>query len=122
MSEPLKVGAPDEIGPLFTVRTVGIPHHPRVSSSPLRAILQARALGVAVAQLKEAIWGYWKFLRGWACHCVLSVHHSVILSRPLQVRSLEGFFFGHATRDGELGRLATNVMGAYLGRSSGDAN
>ena len=55
MSELLKVGAADEISPLFTFKTVGIPHQPRVSSSPLHALLGACALGVAVAQLKEAI-------------------------------------------------------------------
>ena len=83
VSELLTVGAPDEISPLFTFKTVGIPHHPHVSSWPLRALLEARALGVAVAQLTEAIWD---------CHCVSSVHHHlVILFRLLQVRSLERF-------------------------------
>ena len=33
--ELLMVGAPDEISPLFTFETVGIPHHPHVSSWPL---------------------------------------------------------------------------------------
>ena len=49
VSELLKVGAPDEISSLFTFKTVGIPHHPRVSSWPLHALLEARALGVTVA-------------------------------------------------------------------------
>ena len=34
----------DGLSPLFTFRTVGIPHHPRVSSWPLRALLEARVL------------------------------------------------------------------------------
>ena len=91
VSELLTVGAPDEISPLFAFKTVGIPHHPHVSSWPLRALLEARALGVAVAQLKEAIWDCRKLLREWECHCVSSVHHSVSLFPPLQVRSLECF-------------------------------
>ena len=28
--ELLKVGAPDEVSPLFSFKTVGVPHHPRV--------------------------------------------------------------------------------------------
>ena len=44
VSELLNVGAPAEISPLFTFKTVGIPHHPRVSSRPLRTVLEARAL------------------------------------------------------------------------------
>ena len=91
VSELLKVGAPDEMSPLFTFKTVGIPHHPQVSSWPLRTLLEARALGVAVAQLKEAIWDCRKLLREWEYHCVLSVPHSVTLFRPLQMRSLECF-------------------------------
>ena len=55
VSELLKVGAPAETSPLFTFKTVGIPHHPRVSSWPLRALLEARALGVAAVQKREAI-------------------------------------------------------------------
>ena len=39
VSELLRVGAPDEISPLFTFKTVGVGHHPRVSSWPL---LEAR--------------------------------------------------------------------------------
>ena len=84
VSELLTGGAPDEINPLFTFKTVGVPHHPH-------ALLEARALGVAVAQLKEAIWDCWKLLREWGCHRVSSVHHSVILFRPLQMRSLKCF-------------------------------
>ena len=45
ISELLKVGAPAEINPLFIFKTVGIPHRPRLSSWPLRAVLEARALG-----------------------------------------------------------------------------
>ena len=91
VSEPLMVGAPDEISPLFTFKTVGNPHHSIVSSWPLRALLEARALGVAVAQLKDAIWDCRRLLREWECHCVSWVHHSVITFPPLQVRSLECF-------------------------------
>ena len=39
VSELLKVGAPDDISPLFTFRMVGIAHHPRAASWPLRALL-----------------------------------------------------------------------------------
>ena len=35
VSELLRVGVPDEISLLFTFRTVGIAHHPRVASWPL---------------------------------------------------------------------------------------
>ena len=91
VSKLLTVGAPDESSLLLTFKTVRIPHHPHVSSWPLRALLEARALGVAVAQLKEAIWDCRRLLRGWECHCASLVHHSVILFRPLQVRSLERF-------------------------------
>ena len=80
MSELLKVGAADEISPLFTFKTIGIPHQPRVSSWPLHALLGACALGVAVAQLKESIWDCRKLLRVGERHCVLSVHNSVIFS------------------------------------------
>ena len=54
-SELLKVGGPAEINPLLTLKTVGIPHHPHVSSWPLRALLKARALGVAAVQKRGAI-------------------------------------------------------------------
>ena len=37
-----------------------------------RALVEGRALGVAVAQLKEAIWGCRRLLREWECHlCVI---------------------------------------------------
>ena len=52
------VGAPDGISPVFTFKTVGIPHHPRVSSWPLRALLEARALGVAVVCRRCMILSY----------------------------------------------------------------
>ena len=65
MLELLKVGAPAEISPLFTFKTVGIPHHPRVSSWPLRALLEARALGVAAVQKREAILRCRAVLREW---------------------------------------------------------
>ena len=56
VSELLKVDAPDEIRPLFTFRTVGIPRHPRVSSWPLRAPQEACVLaGLVAGQRKEAI-------------------------------------------------------------------
>ena len=37
VSELLTVGAPDEISPLFTFKTVGMPHHPHVSCWPLHS-------------------------------------------------------------------------------------
>ena len=61
VSEFLKVGAPDEISSLFTFKTVGVLHHPRVSSWPLRALLEARALGVAAVQKKEIFWNVGDF-------------------------------------------------------------
>ena len=56
VSELLRVGAPNEISPLFTFRTVGIGHHPRVSSWPLRALLEARVLsGLVTGRQKDGI-------------------------------------------------------------------
>ena len=56
VSEFLKVGAPDEISPLLTFSTVGIAHHPRVSSWPLRALLEARVLsGLVAGKHKDSI-------------------------------------------------------------------
>ena len=64
VSELLKVGAPDEISPLFTFRTVGIAHHPRVASWPLRALLEARVLsGLVAGQQKERILQCQRLLR-----------------------------------------------------------
>ena len=86
VSELLKVGAPDEISPLFTFRTVGIAHHPRVASWPLRALLVARVLsGLVAGPQKERILQCQRLLRQWEHAFVLSVHHSVSLFRPLQV-------------------------------------
>ena len=66
VSELLKVGAPDEISPLFTFRTVGIAHHPRVASWPLRALLEARVLsGLAAGQQKERTLQCQRLLRQW---------------------------------------------------------
>ena len=92
VSELLKVGAPDEISPFFTVRTVGVAHHPRMASWPLRALLEARVLsGLVVGQQKERISQCQRLLRQWEHDFVLSVHHSVSLFRPLQVQSLQWF-------------------------------
>ena len=45
---------------------VGAPlHHPRVSSWPLRALLEARALGVAAVQKKEDIFECRRLFRKW---------------------------------------------------------
>ena len=86
VSELLKVGAPDEISPFFTFRTVGIAHHPRVASWPLRALLEARVLsGLVAGQQKERILQCRRLLRQWEHDFVLSVHHFFSLSRPLQV-------------------------------------
>ena len=54
VSELLKVGPPDEISPLFTFRTVGIAHHPRVASWPLRALLEARTY-FAVSETAQTV-------------------------------------------------------------------
>ena len=90
VSELLKVGAPDEISPLLTVRTVGIAHLPRVSSWPLRALLEAHVLsGLVAGQQKDSIIECQTLLRRWEHDCVLSVHHSVTLFRPPQAQSLE---------------------------------
>ena len=91
VSELLTAGDSDEISPLLTFKTVGIPYHPHVSSWPMRAALEAHALGVAAARLKESIWDCRRLLREWECYCMSSMHHSVILIRPLQVRCLERF-------------------------------
>ena len=92
VSELLKVGAPDEISPLFTFRTVGIAHHPRVASWPLRALLDARVLsGLVARQQKERILPCQRLLRQWEHEFVLSVHHSFSLFRLLQVQSLQLF-------------------------------
>ena len=39
----LKTGTPRGVSPLFTIRRVGLPHHPDVARWPLRALLEARA-------------------------------------------------------------------------------
>ena len=86
VSELLKVGAPDEISPLFTFRTVGIVHHPRVASWPLRALVEARVLSrtsLVVGQPKDSVLQCQRLLRQWEHDFVLSVHHSVSLFRPL---------------------------------------
>ena len=84
--ELLKVGAPDEISPLFTFRTVGIEHHPRAASWPLRALLEARVLsGLVAGQQKERILQCQRLLRQWKHHFVLSVHHSAI---PLAIPAM----------------------------------
>ena len=93
VSELLKVGAPDEISPLFTFRTVGIAHHPRAASWSLRALPEARVLSGRVAgQQKERILQRQRLLRQWEHDFVLSVHHAVSLFRLLQVQSLQRFF------------------------------
>ena len=85
--ELLKVGAPDEISPLFAFRTVGIAHHARVSSWPLQA---PRVLsGLVAGRQKDSIIECQTWLRRWEHDCVLSVHRSVTLFRPPQVQSLE---------------------------------
>ena len=92
VSELLKVGAPDEISPLFTFRIVGIAHHPRAASWPLRALLEGRVLsGLVAGQHKERMLQCQRLLREWEHDFVLSVHHSVSLFRPLQAQSLQWF-------------------------------
>ena len=92
VSELLKVGAPDEISPLLTSRIVGIAHHPRVASWPLRALLEARVLsGLVAGQQKEHIMPCQRLFRQWEHDFLLSVHHSVSLFRALQMQSLQWF-------------------------------
>ena len=64
-----------------------------------------------MAQLKEAIWDCGKLLREWECHCVSSVHHSVIffvhckcdLWKAFSAKNPDGrSVWRHATQDGEL--------------------
>ena len=87
VSELLKVGAPEEISPLFTCRTMGITHHPRATSWPLRALLEARVLsGLVAGQQKERILQCQRLLRQREHDFVLSVHHSVSVFRPLQMQ------------------------------------
>ena len=79
---------------------VGIPHPLRVSSWPLRALLEARVLSGLVAGQRKVL-ECRRLLGQWEHDCVLSVHYSVALFRPLQVRSLERSVWRRATRDGE---------------------
>ena len=72
-----------EISPLFTFRTVGVAHHQRVCSWPLRALLEARVLsGLVAGRQKDSIIECQTLLRRWE-------HHSVTLFRPPQVQSME---------------------------------
>ena len=91
-SELLMVGTPDEISPLFTFRTVGIAHHPRVSSWPSRAFLEAPVLsGLVAGRQEDNNIECQTLLRRREHDCVLKVHHSVTLFRPPQVQSLDPF-------------------------------
>ena len=125
VSELLKVGAPDEISPLFTFRTVGVPHHPRVSSWPGGSCSFRSSCGPAegcyfgVLEIAQKVGTF----RKWEHDCVLSVHYSVIFFVPRKcdlwnassAKSPDGrSVWRHATPDGERGRLG-------LGCSSGDA-
>ena len=129
VSELLTVGPPDETSPLLIFKTVGIPRHPRVSSWPRCTLLEARALGMTGAQLKEAIWDCRKLVREWECHCLSSVYHSAILFHLLQMiwgifslrRILMTVHFGDRRPGvGSYGRLAENIIETYLRRYSGD--
>ena len=71
---------PDEISPLGRFKMIRIPHHPHISSLSLRSLLEARSLGTAMIQLKEAIWDCRKLLREWEYHYTSSGYHSIIFS------------------------------------------
>ena len=123
VSELSTVGAPDETSPLFTFKTVGIPHHPRLPSWPLRALVEARALGVAVAQLKEAIWDCRRVLqRAGISLCVVGVSFCQSFSstgRCLCEESLRPFSL--ATCDPGWGAAADWQQMSWGVCSSGDA-
>ena len=120
VSERLKVGAPAEISPLFTFKKLGIRHHLRVSSWPLR-----RALGVAAFQKREAILRCRTLIREWEHDCVVSLRHSVIFlvhckpdlwsafsaKSPPDSRSV----WRHVTRDGELRQTGSKCYGGLSG-------
>ena len=89
VSELLKVGAPDEISPLFTFRTVGIAHH------------RGWRYGLCVLCWRLVFFPDWLRVSRRSVFCSVrdgsdsgntSVHHSVSLFRPLQVQSLQWFF------------------------------
>ena len=64
VSELLKLGAPDEINPLFIFRIMGIAPHPRAASWPLRILLEIFILsGLNPGQQKEYILQYQRLLR-----------------------------------------------------------
>ena len=107
VSELLKVGAPDEISPLFTFRTVDIAHHPRVASWPLRALLEARLSGLVAGQQKERILQCQRLLNTTSrCRCIIPLVCFVLCKcNPCNgsfVKSSEcGSACRYATRDGE---------------------
>ena len=90
-----RVVAPTAVMPWTSVTCkdiMGIAHHPRVASWPLRALLEARVLsGLVAGQQKERILQCQRLLRQWEHDFVLSVHHSGSLFCPLQVQSLQWF-------------------------------
>ena len=115
VSELLKVGAPAEISPLFTFRTFGVPHHPRVSSWPLRALLEARALGLAVVQKREAILRCRTLIREWEHDCV-AVHCKRDLWSAFSAKCPDGrSVWRHATRDVKLGQTGSKRYGGLSG-------
>ena len=100
-------------------------HHPHVSSWALRPLLEARALGVAVAQLNDAIWTVGDFS---GSGNVIARRRRIILSfffvhcnACFLCESPDGRFGDMRPGMGSCGSLAANVTGAYLGRSCGDA-
>ena len=134
VSELLKVGAPAEINPLFTFKTVGIPHHPRVSSVFLAS---TRSTGgsccrggcgpeeggyVEMSEIAQRVGMSLCVVASSFCHSFSSTASAISGMLSLQ-RALTVVQFGDMRPGmGSCGRLAANVMGAYLGCSSGDAD
>ena len=123
VSKVLTVGASDEISPLFTFL---IPHHPHVSSWPLRALLEALleagAVRVAVAQLKDALSESEIAQRVGMSLCrrfiILSfffVHCKRDLWNAFSAKSPDGrSVWRHATRDGELRQTGSECHGGFV--------
>ena len=95
-----------------------------MSSWPLRALLEARALGVAVAQLKEAIWDCRRLLVSGnviVCRlCIilsfLSVHCKCDLWNAFSAKCPDGrSVWRHVTRDGELRQTGSRCHGGLSG-------
>ena len=113
VSELLTFGAAGEISLLFTFKTVGIPHHPRVSSWPPRRGGCGPAEGgyLGLSEIAQRV----------GCRrCIIlslfSVHCSRDLWSAFSVKSPEGrSVWRHATRDGELRQTGSKCHGGLSG-------